>query len=282
MAPIEEDKLAIGAITLAQHSVMNEKPYTCYAEGRRVCGLVAAFSGAALYTLPEGGMLRLSSGEAAFIPAGAQYTVRAEGSAPFIHYTINFTALHGEGLFSNIDSSQTIEVIRMSRKESWNVRLDELTRAWNGRRSGYALRCQSILCALLADFLEEHLRSGENALAYEKTLPAIELIESSYTAPLTLNDLSAACHLSPTHFRRLFRQVYDASPIDYLLSLRLKRADDLLLSGRYTVAEAAAQTGFHDESYFCRCFKRRMGFSPGRRAGCTGSTPLKCSPEQND
>lgn len=264
MAPIEEDKLTIGAITLAQYGAMNERPYTCYAEGRRVCGLVAAFAGKALYTLPEGGTLHLSSGEAAFIPAGAQYTVRAESSAPFLHYTINFTALHGEGLFRNIDSSQSIEIIRMSRREGWNARLDELTRAWNGCRSGYALRCQSILYALLADFLEERMRSGENAVAYEKTLPAIELIESSYAAPLTLNDLSAACALSPTHFRRLFRQVYDASPIDYLLSLRLKRADDLLLSGRYTVAEAAAQTGFHDESYFCRCFKARMGFSPGK------------------
>ena len=66
-------------------------------------------------------------------------------------------------------------------------------------------------------------------------------------------------------FRRLFRQAYNAAPIDYLLDLRVRRADDLLMSGRCTVAEAAEQTGFRDESYFCRCFRQRMGVSPGRR-----------------
>lgn len=266
MAYIEDYSLTLGDITLAQYGVMTGRPYTNYAGGRRVCGLVAALSGTARYALSDGSLLFLAAGEAAFIPAGTQYTVCAEGNVPFLHYTINFTVLHGSGQLSQVNTSQKIEIITMRHRESWISRLDELLRAWNGRRSGYALRCQAALYTLLADFFDERMRGAVKGDAYEKTLPALQLIEANYAAHLTLNELAAACALSPTHFRRLFRQVYNASPIDYLLSLRLKRADDLLLSGRYTVAEAAAQTGFQDESYFCRCFKQHMGISPGKRA----------------
>ena len=110
------------------------------------------------------------------------------------------------------------------------------------------------------------MRNVVGGAAYEKTLPALRLMEARYADHLTLQELAAACALSETHFRRLFHQAYNAAPIDYLLDLRLKRADDLLMSGHCTVAEAALQTGFRDESYFCRCFRRRMGTSPGRRA----------------
>ena len=268
MACIEDYDLVIGAVTLAQLGDMSKRPYGRYAQGRQVCGLVVGLTGAALYTLHDGKTLTLSGGEAALISAASRYTVRAAGEAGFAHYTVNFTVLEAsEGAFI---PSEGIEIVRANRTERWKARLDALLRAWNGRLPGYALRCRSELYALLSEFFDERMRGAAGGAAYEKTLPALRLMESRYADHLTLQDLAAACALSETHFRRLFRQVYGAAPIDYLLDLRLKRADDLLMSGRCTVAEAALETGFRDESYFCRCFRRRTGISPGRRAQAAG------------
>ena len=265
MAYIEDYDLVIGAVTLAQFGGMSSRPYTNYAQGRRVCGLVAGVSGEAIYALPDGRELRLASGEAALIPAASRYTVRAAEGKIFVHYTINFTVVSGAGALEGLNTSEEIERVRMNSMERWRTHLDALLRAWNGRLPGYALRCRSELYVLLSEFLDEQMRSAAGGAAYEKTLPALHLMEARYADHLTLRELAAACALSETHFRRLFQQVYNAAPIDYLLDLRLKRADDLLMSGRCTVAEAALQAGFRDESYFCRCFRRRMGVSPGKR-----------------
>ena len=265
MSYIEDYDLTIGAVTLAQFGDLSKRPYARYAQGRRVCGLVAGVSGEALYTLPGGKVLTLSGGEAALIPAASRYTVCAAGEAGFRHYTINFTVISGTGALSEINASPNIETARISRIDAWKNRLDALLRAWNGRLPGYALRCRSELYALLFEFFDDRMRGAASGAAYEKTLPALRLMETRYADHLTLEELSSACGLSATHFRRLFRQAYNAAPIDYLLDLRVRRADDLLMSGRCSVAEAAEQTGFRDESYFCRCFRQRMGVSPGRR-----------------
>ena len=48
----------------------------------------------------------------------------------------------------------------------------------------------------------------------------------------------------------------------YINDLKLKRAKELLISGLYSVSEAAVQAGFSDLSYFSRFFKENVGVSP--------------------
>jgi AraC family L-rhamnose operon transcriptional activator RhaR len=53
----------------------------------------------------------------------------------------------------------------------------------------------------------------------------------------------------------------------YLLKYRLSVAMNLLQTTRLAVSEVAAQSGFADSNYFCRCFKRQWGRSPGAFRG---------------
>jgi AraC-like DNA-binding protein len=47
------------------------------------------------------------------------------------------------------------------------------------------------------------------------------------------------------------------------MSVRLETAEHLLSTTRLTVAEVAARSGFRSPQYFCLCFSRRHGISPG-------------------
>ncbi len=72
------------------------------------------------------------------------------------------------------------------------------------------------------------------------------------------------CGLSHTHFRRLFKQSFGVTPLEYLRNVRSRRAKELLIYTRLAVGEVAAQTGFRDIYDFSRTFKQLNGVSPLR------------------
>ena len=93
--------------------------------------------------------------------------------------------------------------------------------------------------------------------------PAIEYIHDHFTGEkLSVEMLSSLCGISSVYFRRLFTVKFGVSPVRYINDLRLSRAKELILSEQYTVEEAARLSGFEDESYFCRFFKKETGMTP--------------------
>lgn len=56
------------------------------------------------------------------------------------------------------------------------------------------------------------------------------------------------------------------SPNDYLKTLRMNKAGELLRSG-IQISEVAARVGFTSSSYFAKCFKVQYGVTPKEYAG---------------
>lgn len=79
-------------------------------------------------------------------------------------------------------------------------------------------------------------------------------------------DIHRLCHemtMSRTQLYRKFRSLTNMTVTEYLRSLRLHRAKDLLNEAGITVAETAYRTGFKNVSHFSRVFKNEFGISPG-------------------
>jgi AraC-like DNA-binding protein len=87
-------------------------------------------------------------------------------------------------------------------------------------------------------------------------------MEQHYAEPLNVADLARVAHLSETSLFRLFRQVLDRSPIDYLLHLRVQKAAQMLRRESLRIKEASEAVGFNDSNYFTRQFTKIMGVSP--------------------
>ncbi|MGV8827900.1 MAG: hybrid sensor histidine kinase/response regulator transcription factor [Breznakibacter sp.] len=66
---------------------------------------------------------------------------------------------------------------------------------------------------------------------------------------------------SSTLYRRL-KELTDLSPNEFIRTIRLKKAVQLLKSKCNNVAEVADMVGFNDPYYFSRCFKKQFGFPP--------------------
>ncbi|MBO6771398.1 MAG: AraC family transcriptional regulator [Thalassospira sp.] len=79
---------------------------------------------------------------------------------------------------------------------------------------------------------------------------------------IALEDLATITGLSRFHLLRIFREATGLPPHAYFNHMRLRRAKRMLFDGA-TIADAAAATGFADQSHLNRHFKTMWGVSPG-------------------
>jgi AraC family transcriptional regulator len=62
--------------------------------------------------------------------------------------------------------------------------------------------------------------------------------------------------MSPYHFARLFKESTGLSPYQYVIEARVRKAKELLTTGKFTISEAAYHVGFVDQSHLTRHFKK--------------------------
>lgn len=88
-----------------------------------------------------------------------------------------------------------------------------------------------------------------------------DYIDEHYAEPIRLETLSRITGLSPFYLQRIFRQSEGQSPGEYLHSVRIRKATELIDSGAPLV-EAALMTGFYDQSHFTTSFRKATGKTP--------------------
>ncbi|MBW7455548.1 helix-turn-helix domain-containing protein [Paenibacillus sepulcri] len=98
-------------------------------------------------------------------------------------------------------------------------------------------------------------------LARKQLDGALQYIHDYLEHDISLDDIAAAAHVSPSHFMRLFKEATGLPPHRYVIQERIRKAQHLLLGGRPT-HEVAASLGFSDQSHFHRHFKRILGVTP--------------------
>jgi AraC family transcriptional regulator len=70
--------------------------------------------------------------------------------------------------------------------------------------------------------------------------------------------------MSRNHFTELFKESTGQTPYQYVVDARVKKAKELLTTGKFTISEAAHHVGFIDQSHLTRHFKRVFGLPPKR------------------
>ncbi|NJM14850.1 MAG: response regulator [Bacteroidales bacterium] len=92
---------------------------------------------------------------------------------------------------------------------------------------------------------------------------AINLVEDNISdSNFGVEVLSQELGMSRTHFFRKIKAIADQKPNDFIRTIRLKRAADLLVNSHYNVSEISFKVGFQELGYFGRIFKQQFGMSP--------------------
>lgn len=136
-------------------------------------------------------------------------------------------------------------------------------KTWVERRAGYYAKCMSLLCEIIYLMQTELNTDYISIFQKEKLTNAMEYIHSHYlTEEISIPHLASLCDMSETYFRRIFHNLCHTSPIKYINSLKIARAKELIVSDMYSIREVATLSGFHDDCYFRKVFRRETTFSP--------------------
>ena len=241
--------------------------WTDYRTGRLIDGVSLCVSGKAYFDYGDEGF-ELKAGEMVFLPASSSYVVSCESEEPFIHYTVNFTLDRersrdqGMTAFSEILSGNLRHITAPQNISSYLPKFEALLSVWQNKKNGYRVMSKALLYELLYLYFTDAGRAHRNRDEYELLLPAKKLLDAEYMNSQTTAELAELCGMSVTTFRRMFTRLFAMPPVEYRMNKRILRAKDLLLSGQYSISEAAKEVGFTDPNYFTRVFRTREGMSP--------------------
>ena len=112
---------------------------------------------------------------------------------------------------------------------------------------------------LKQSIIKESLNKIDNEFI-ERITRIIEenLMDEKIDVPTIAQELS----MSYSSLYRKIKALTGMSTGEFIRKLRLRKAEQLLLSGKYNISEIAHQVGLNSVSYFRECFKEEYGMSP--------------------
>jgi AraC-like DNA-binding protein len=129
-------------------------------------------------------------------------------------------------------------------------------------RGDDGMRREELLLSLVARLFEERIAAEPVPRGIRR---ALQLIDDEPARPMTLADLARESGLGRFQVLRGVHRATHLTPHAYLMQRRIDLARRLIAGGA-RLAEAAAASGFADQSHMTRLFVRKYGVSPGAYA----------------
>lgn len=125
-------------------------------------------------------------------------------------------------------------------------------------------------------FLKENMlipeNAGRNSIDETFINKVLVFIEQNLSEPeLNVEQLASSVNLSRIQVYRKIKALTGQPPVEFIRTVRLKKAANLILERKLTYAEIAYETGFATPSYFTRCFREHFGKTPSEYANDYGS-----------
>lgn len=114
----------------------------------------------------------------------------------------------------------------------------------------------------------DNIRETHRIMSIEisKSYDIIEQInayaQKNFASPtVSLAEIAEKLHMNETYLSRLYKEKTGERFVDFLISVRIDNAKELLRTGKYTVTEVSKLVGYNQIKYFRTLFKKKTGFT---------------------
>lgn len=106
------------------------------------------------------------------------------------------------------------------------------------------------------------VKSGTTDHTHHVIKKALDYIKLNYSRDISLDEISQELNLSSYYFSKLFKEETGEGFIEYLTSIRIEEAKELLKDSSISMKEVSSAIGYADPNYFSRIFKKITGITP--------------------
>lgn len=247
------------------------------------CGIYRLIRLPSMATIrPEGRrdyqLLYVSSGKAHFyfreqeteVAAGSMVLYRPGESQRYHYYLeenpevcwIHFSGYEARGLLDHIGFSDTHAVF-CGASSSYMELFGRIISELQLKRPCF----EELLCALLRELFclihRGQLESSADRYRNQEQMEAsVRFFNESFSRDIQIGEYAKNQHMSVCWFIRCFKRYMGMTPMQYLISVRMDRAKELLKNTGYSIQEISSLVGYEDPLYFSRLFQKQTGRSP--------------------
>jgi AraC-like DNA-binding protein len=178
------------------------------------------------------------------------FPVKLPASALDLPLIERLQSIHPDRYLVNIDPKMYDNPLTLSQNVAYNEKLPHHT----------LIETQSILSLLMSHFLEFRVKkSFDKDIRVNRSL---QYIHEHIGQDISVQELAAIVCVSKDHFIRLFKKEMLLTPIKYIHSKKIEKAQLLLLTGDSPIRDIALDLSFDNISYFNKIFKQYTGKTP--------------------
>lgn len=138
----------------------------------------------------------------------------------------------------------------------------EFESLWRGQNSDEPFHMQLLFIKLLQEIHAEMEIRASSSTKQPWVEQALEYIDKNYHQDVTREHMTALSGVSPEHFSRMFRKHTGRTFNTYLTLLRIRKAQERVLTGSQDLNALAQEVGYKEGLYLSRKFKESVGVSP--------------------
>ncbi|MBA8881483.1 helix-turn-helix domain-containing protein [Phyllobacterium myrsinacearum] len=153
----------------------------------------------------------------------------------------------------------------------WALRLAQVMATEVTRPTQNSLYLDSLLTVFGVHLLRHYssakqqmLSPTARRLSVQVSRRVAEYMQQNVSDSIPVNELAKISRMSPSHFIRAFKLTFGMPPHQYLVQIRLQRAERLLLETTLPISDIALQTGFVSQSHLTDTMKRYKQITPAK------------------
>lgn len=241
---------------IRQRVMLTQRP-----EGRRDYQLLYVSSGKAFFTFDGQEQEAAAGSMALYRPGESQryfYYAEDEPEVCWIH----FSGSAASEMLDKIGFSQS-HILSLGHSFNFSELFGRIIVELQLRRPCF----EEFLCLLLQELFRgiqrSQLESSTDRFRNQKEMEeSVRFFNESFSQNICIEEYAKNQHMSVCWFIRCFKRYMGITPMQYLTSIRIGKAKELLKNTNYSIQEIGGLVGYENPLYFSRIFHKETGYSP--------------------